>query len=187
MSDDMMNMILAEADQKMQAAVEHTRSEFGKIRTGRANPALITDLPVEYYGTKAPLQQLASVSVPEPRMLLISPFDQTAMKEIERTLSAADLNPSNDGQNIRVIFPELTEERRREYVKLARERAEDGRIAIRNVRRAAKSDLADLEEEGEATEDDLRRGDKALQDVTDKHVQMIDTLLANKEKELLEV
>jgi ribosome recycling factor len=186
-SDDMMRMILSDADEKMRAAVEHTRSEFGKIRTGRANPGLITDLPVEYYGAKAPLQQLASVSVPEPRMLLISPFDQTAMKEIERTLAAADLNPSNDGQNIRVIFPELTEERRKEYVRLARERAEDGRIAIRNVRRAAKSDLADLEEEGEATEDDLHRADKALQDVTDKHVQMIDTLLANKEKELLEV
>jgi ribosome recycling factor len=186
-SDEMVKMILSDAQEKMQAAVAHTSSEFGKIRTGRANPGLITDLPVEYYGAKTPLQQLASVSVPEPRMLLVSPFDATAMKEIERTLSAADLNPSNDGQNIRVVFPELTEERRKEYVKLARERAEDGRIAIRNVRRGAKSDLADLEEEGEATEDEHRRADKALQDVTDKHVQQIDTLLANKEKELLEV
>jgi ribosome recycling factor len=186
-SDEMVKMILADAQEKMQAAVAHTSSEFGKIRTGRANPGLITDLPVEYYGAKTPLQQLASVSVPEPRMLLVSPFDATAMKEIERTLSAADLNPSNDGQNIRVIFPELTEERRKEYVKLARERAEDGRIAIRNIRRGAKSDLADLEEEGDATEDEHRRADKALQDVTDKHVQQIDTLLANKEKELLEV
>jgi ribosome recycling factor len=186
-SDDMMKMILSDADEKMQAAVAHTQAEFGKIRTGRANPGLITDLPVEYYGTKTPLQQLASVSVPEPRMLLVNPFDQTAMKEIERSLAAADLNPSNDGQNIRVIFPELTEERRREYVKLAKERAEDGRIAIRNVRRSAKSDLGDLEAEGEATQDDLRRAEDDLQALTDKHVTHIDSLLANKEKELLEV
>jgi ribosome recycling factor len=186
-SAELISVILSDADEKMQAAVSHTQSEFGKIRTGRANPGLITDLPVEYYGAKTPLQQLASVSVPEPRMLLISPFDATATKEIERTLSAADLNPSNDGQHIRVVFPELTEERRKEYVKLAKERAEDGRIAIRNIRRAAKSDLADLEDDGEATEDEHRRADKSLQDLTDKHVRQIDSLLANKEKELLEV
>ncbi len=183
----MIDDTMTDAELRMSGAVDHTRSEFGKIRTGRANPQLITDLMVEYYGAMTPLQQLASVSVPEPRMLLVNPFDASAMKEIERTLSAADLNPSNDGQNIRVIFPELTEERRREYVKVTKDRAEDGRIAIRNVRRGAKSDLAGLEDEGEATEDDLRRADKDLQDLTDKHVQHIDSLLANKEKELLEV
>lgn len=187
MSDDMMNMILSDADDKMGAAVEHTRTEFGKIRTGRANPALITDLPVEYYGAKAPLQQLASVSVPEPRMLLVSPFDQTAMKEIERTLAAADLNPSNDGQNIRVVFPELTEERRRDYIKLARAKAEEGRIAVRNVRRPAKDALQTLEDEGEIGADEHDRYAKRLEEMTANHINRIDQLLEGKERELLEV
>jgi ribosome recycling factor len=188
-SDDMIAAILADADEKMAGAVSHTQGEFAKIRTGRANPGLITDLPVEYYGAPTPLQQLASVSVPEPRMLLVNPFDQSALKEIERAIAGADLglNPSNDGQHIRVVFPELTEERRREYVKLAKERAEEGRIAIRNIRRSAKSDIGEVEAEGEATEDEARRADKDLQDLTDRHIGQIDTLLGNKEKELLEV
>jgi ribosome recycling factor len=185
----MISMILSDADEKMQAAISHTQGEFGKIRTGRANPTLITDLKVEYYGAPTPLQQLANVTVPEPRMLMITPFDQSSLKEIERSISGSDLNlnPNSDGSVIRVVFPELTEERRREYVKLARERAEDGRIAIRNVRRAAKQDIADLLDDGEATEDDAHRADKQLQDLTDKHVGQVDALLANKEKELLEV
>jgi ribosome recycling factor len=189
MSDDMIEVILSDADEKMQGAIAHTRSEFGKIRTGRANPTLITDLPVEYYGTQTPLQQLANVSVPEPRMLTVNPFDASALKEIERAIAAADLglNPSNDGQLIRVVFPELTEERRKQFVKLARERAEEGRVSVRNIRRSAKSDIAELEDEGEATEDDVRRADKRLQDITDRHIAQIDALLAAKEKELLEV
>jgi ribosome recycling factor len=180
---------LAEAEQKMDAAVEHTRAEFAKIRTGRANPGLISDLRVDYYGTPTPLQQLAGVSVPEPRMLVVTPYDKNAMKEIERSISSADLglNPSNDGNVIRVVFPELTEERRKEFVKLARERAEDGRVAIRNVRRHAKTDLTRLDDDGEITEDEHRRADKQLQDLTDRHVGRVDELLENKERELLEV
>ncbi len=185
----MISAILADADEKMQGAIEHTKGEFAKIRTGRANPQLITTLPVEYYGVPTPLQQLANISVPEPRMLLVSPFDQSSLKAIERAIASADLglNPSNDGQVIRVVFPELTEERRREFVRLARERAEEGRVAIRNVRRAAKTDIADMMEEGELGEDESHRADKRLQDLTDRHIATIDTLLANKEKELLEV
>ncbi len=189
MSADQMGDILTEAELKMDAAVEHTQTEFAKIRTGRANPGLITDLQVSYYGAPTPLQQLASVSVPEPRLLLVNPFDASALKEIERAISGADLglNPASDGQVIRVVFPELTEERRREYVKVARERAEDGRVAVRNARRSAKSDIAGLQDSGDATEDDVRRGDKSLQDLTDTHVERVDALLANKERELLEV
>ncbi|HVM20311.1 MAG TPA: ribosome recycling factor [Egibacteraceae bacterium] len=185
----MIDELMMEAELKMSAAVDHTRGEFAKIRTGRANPGLITDLPVEYYGAPTPLQQVAGVSVPEPRMLLVSPYDQSALKAIERAIAQADLglNPSNDGKVIRVVFPELTEERRKEFVRLARERAEEGRIAIRNVRRSAKHDIGKLANDSEITEDDERRADKELQDVTDKYVHEIDALLANKEKELLEV
>jgi ribosome recycling factor len=181
--------LLTEAELKMDGAVEHTRGEFGKIRTGRANPGLITDLPVDYYGAPTPLQQLAGVSVPEPRMLLVSPYDQTALKAIDRAIASADLglNPSNDGKVIRVVFPELTEERRKEFVRLARERAEEGRISIRNVRRGTKSDFAKLLHDSEITEDEERRADKALQDLTDRYVHEIDNLLAHKEKDLLEV
>ncbi|HUH08359.1 MAG TPA: ribosome recycling factor [Egibacteraceae bacterium] len=180
---------LNEAEQKMSAAVEHTRSEFGKVRTGRANPGLITDLPVEYYGSPTPLQQLAGVSVPEPRLLLVTPYDRSALKEIERAIQSADLglNPSNDGNVIRLAFPELTEERRKEFVRLARERAEEGRVSVRNVRRHIKSDIAKMAEAGEIAEDEAHRADKSLQDLTDRFVSEIDTLLSNKERELLEV
>lgn len=185
----MIDDVLSEANEKMAAAVRHTQSEFAKIRTGRANPQLVTDLPVEYYGAKTPLQQLAGVSVPEPRMLLINPFDQSAMKEIERAIQSADLglNPSSDGKVIRVVFPELTEERRKEFVRLARERAEEGRISIRTVRRQAKSDLAEYAGEGMITEDDQRRGEQSLQKLTDRFVGEIDEHLGHKETELLEV
>jgi ribosome recycling factor len=181
--------LMMEAELKMTAAVDHTRGEFGKIRTGRANPGLITDLLVDYYGAPTPLQQVAGVSVPEPRMLLVSPYDQQALRNIERAIATADLglNPSNDGKVIRVVFPELTEERRKEFVRLARERAEEGRVAIRNVRRGAKHDISKLKENSEITEDEERRADKALQDLTDRYVHEIDGLVANKEKELLEV
>ncbi len=185
----MIDDLLTEAELKMSAAVDHTRGEFGKIRTGRANPGLITDLPVDYYGSPTPLQQVAGVSVPEPRMLLVSPYDQQALKNIERAISQADLglNPSNDGKVIRVVFPELTEERRKEFVRLARERAEEGRISVRNIRRSVKAEIGKLADNSEITEDDERRADKALQDITDKYVHEIDTLLSHKEKELLEV
>lgn len=185
----MIEDVLKEGESKMKAAVGHTQGEFAKIRTGRANPGLVADLPVEYYGTPTPLQQIAGISVPEARMLVINPYDASALKDIERAIAAADLglNPSNDGSIIRVVFPELTEERRKEYVRLARERAEDGRVAIRNVRRQAKQDISGLADESAIAEDDARRADRRLQDITDRYVSEIDTLLGNKEKELLEV
>lgn len=186
---ELIDEILADADRRMEAAVDHTRSEFGKIRTGRANPNLIANLPVEYYGNPTPLQQIAGISVPEARMLVVNPYDASAIKEIERAIAAADLglNPSSDGQVIRVVFPDLTEERRREFVKLARERAEEGRVSVRNVRRAAKTDIEALQGEGEASEDEVHRAEKSLQDLTDRHVGRIDSLLAAKEDELMEV
>lgn len=184
-----MNEPLDEAEARMAGAVAHTREEFGKIRTGRANPALVADLPVAYYGTQTPLQQIAGVTVPEPRMLLISPYDQTALRDIERSIQQSDLgvNPSSDGSVVRVVFPELTEERRRDYVRLARDRAEEGRVAVRNVRRHAKSEIARLTEAGELSRDEGHRDSDALQALTDRYVSEIDKLLANKERELLEV
>jgi ribosome recycling factor len=185
----MIDDVLTDAELKMDTAVDHTRDQFGKIRTGRANPQLISELAVEYYGTRTPLQQLAGISVPEPRMLVVNPYDSSALKEIERAIATSDIgvNPTNDGTVIRIVFPDLTEERRKEYVKVARERAEEGRVSIRNVRRSAKSDLDKLEESSDITQDDHRRAEKTLQDLTDTYVATIDSLLSNKEKELLEV
>lgn len=185
----MIEDILRDAGQKMEAAVRHARGEIARIRTGRANPGLITDLSVAYYGTQVPLQQLAGVSAPEPRMLVVSPYDRNALKEIERAIQSSDLglNPSNDGEVIRVVFPELTEERRRQFVRLAKERAEEGRTAVRNVRRHAKAEIDRLARDGEVGEDDARRADKRLQEMTDQHVNMIDHMVSTKEKELLEV
>lgn len=184
-----MDDILDEAELKMDDSVSHTREEFARIRTGRANPTLLTDLPVQYYGTTTPLQQIAGVTAPEARMLLINPYDRSALGDIEKAIISGDLglNPSNDGNVIRIVLPELTEERRKQYVKMARERAEEGRIAIRNTRRAAKSDLEDLEKEGEISEDDLRRAEDDLQRRTDTAIKRIDDLLEAKEADLLEV
>lgn len=186
---DQLDEVLTDAELKMDAALDHTRGEFGKIRTGRANPQLVTDLPVEYYGSPTPLQQLAGVTVPEPRMLLVTPYDKSAMKEIERAINASDLglNPNNDGQVIRVVFPELTEERRRQFVRLARERAEESRVGIRNTRRAARSAIGKLADAGEVADDEAQRAEARLQELTDRHVAEVDKLLANKEKELLEL
>ncbi len=185
----MLEEILAEAEQKMSAAVDHTQGEFAKIRTGRANPGLIADLKVDYYGTPTPLQQIAGVTAPEARMLLVNPYDKKALRDIERAIASADLglNPSNDGEVIRVIIPELTEERRKQFVKLARDRAEEGRIAIRNVRRHAKQDIERLASDGDVSDDDARRAEDDLQKRTDKAVARIDELLSRKEEELMEV
>jgi len=183
------NEILDDAELKMDAAVDHVRGEFGKIRTGRANPQLITDLKVDYYGTPTPLQQLAGVSVPEPRMLVVSPYDRSAMRDIERAISISDLGltPNNDGQVIRVVFPELTEERRKQFVRLARERAEEGRVAIRNVRRSARTAVGKLADSGDIPDDEAQRAEVRLQELTDRYVGQVDQVLANKERELLEV
>lgn len=185
----MIDDVLTEAELRMSDTVDHTRGEFAKIRTGRANPGLITNLPVEYYGTRTPLQQIAGVSVPEPRMLLVNPYDHNALRDIERAIQSADLgiNPTNDGTVIRVVFPELSQERRQDFVRLARERAEEGRVAIRNIRRGAKSDLDTLEKDGEISQDEQRRSEADLQKLTDTYIATIDELLVNKERELLEV
>ena len=185
----MIDDALTEAELRMSDTVDHTRGEFAKIRTGRANPGLIANLPVDYYGTKTPLQQIAGVSVPEPRMLLVNPYDQNALRDIARAIQAADLgiNPSNDGSVIRVVFPELSQERRKDFVRLARERAEEGRVAVRNIRRGAQSTLESLQRDGDITEDEERRAEVDLQKLTDTYVGSIDELLANKERELMEV
>jgi len=181
--------LLTEAEHKMELATEHVASEFSTVRTGRANPQLLQRITVEYYGSPTPLQQLASISVPEPRLLVVHPFDKSTVNDIERALQTSDLslNPSNDGSVIRIAFPPLTEERRKDLIKVVRERAEEGRIAIRNVRRHSKDELEKLQKDGEIGEDDLMRAEKELQQMTDKHVAEIDELLEHKEQELMEV
>lgn len=183
----MIDELLAEAKTKMDLAIEHTVGEFATVRTGRANPGLLSRITVEYYGTQTSLQQIAGFSVPEPRMLLVQPYDKTAINAIEKAIMKADLglNPSNDGNIIRLIFPQLTEERRRELIRVVRQLAEDGRIAVRNVRRHTKDDIEALE--GDVSEDDVHRAEKTLQEMTDTHVIRIDELLEKKEAELLEV
>lgn len=183
----MIEELLEEARDKMDHAVDHVASEFGTVRTGRANPQILNRVMVEYYGTPTPLQQLATFSVPEPRLLVISPFDKASIPAIEKGLAEADLglNPSNDGQVMRLSFPPLTEERRRDLIKVVKGMAEDGRVAVRNVRRHTKSDMEALH--GEISDDDIRRAEKELQDLTDRFVAKIEELLARKEAELLEV
>ncbi len=183
----MIDELLAEATSKMDQAISHTIDEFGTIRTGRANPGLLHRITVDYYGTPTPLQQIAGFSVPEARMLVVQPYDKTSITAIEKAIMKADLglNPSNDGNIIRLAFPQLTEERRRELIRMVRHLAEDGRVAIRNVRRHIKDDIESLE--GDVSEDDVRRAEKVLQEMTDAHVHKIDDLLQKKEEELLEV
>jgi ribosome recycling factor len=183
----MISDLLTEAELRMDQAVEHVASEFGTVRTGRANPQLLHRISVEYYGSPTPLQQLASVAVPEPRLLVVQPFDKSTVSDIERAIQQADLglNPTNDGSVIRIAFPPLTEERRKELIRVVRHMAEEGRVSVRNVRRASKTDMEDLH--GEISDDDIRRGEEELQKLTDGFTERIDKLLANKEEELLEV
>lgn len=183
----MIGDLLAEAEHKMGQAVDHVASEFATVRTGRANPQLLHRVTVDYYGSPTPLQQLASISVPEPRMLLVQPYDKSSVPNIERALRTSDLglNPSSDGNVIRIAFPPLTEERRKELIRVVRAMAEEGRVAVRNVRRHSKSEMEALH--GEISDDDIRRGEDELQKLTDRYVEEIDRLLAHKEEELLEV
>ena len=183
----MIKDLLGEADGKMAQAVEHTAVEFSTVRTGRANPGLLHRIMVDYYGTQTSLQQIAGFSVPDARMLVVQPYDKSALPDIERAILEADLglNPSNDGNIIRLAFPALTEERRKDLIRVVRHLAEEGRVAIRNIRRHTKDEVEALE--GDVSEDDVRRGEKDLQDLTDKYVERIDELLAHKEAELLEV
>jgi ribosome recycling factor len=173
----------------MDKAVEVAKADFGNIRTGRVNPGIFNKVTAEYYGTQTPLNQLASFHVPEPRMVIIQPFDKATLGTIEKAIRNSDLgvNPSNDGVIIRVIFPELTEERRREYIKTARSKAEDSRVAIRNIRRHAKDALDKMVKNSEAGEDEVRRAERDLQELTDTYVAQVDELLKHKEAELLEV
>jgi ribosome recycling factor len=178
-----------EAKEKMHKAVVHLQEEFGAVRTGRASPALVEKLRVDYYGSEVPLQQLAGFSVPEPRVLVISPYDKGALKSIEKAIQQSDLgvNPSNDGAIIRLTFPELTADRRKDLVKVVKARAEDGRVAVRNVRRHIRQELEQLERDGDLSQDELERIEKDLEKLTHDVVAEIDTMLGHKEKELLEV
>lgn len=176
---------IAAARERMQKSVDSTRSEFTTLRTGRANPALLDRVVVNYYGAPTPLKQLANIGAPEPRLLTVTPFDKGAMKDIEKAISDAELgfNPANDGQLIRLPVPELTEDRRKDMVKLARKMAEDGRIAVRNIRRDAITEIKN----GDETEDEVRRAEGDVQKVTDEFIAMIDAALKAKEAEIMEV
>ena len=185
----MIDETLFEAEEKMEKAVSVARDDFSGIRTGRANPAMFNKMTVDYYGSDTPIQQLASSATPEARLIVITPYDKTAMDGIERAIRDSDLgvNPASDGNVIRVALPELTEERRKEYVKQARSKAEDARIAIRNIRRQANQSLERMMKDGDAGEDDVKRAEKQLDEITNKHVASVDEMLKHKEAELLEV
>lgn len=186
---EMLGMVIEDCHDKMAKAIEHLKGEFGAVRTGRASPSLVEKLKVDYYGAETPLQQLAGFGVPSPRLLVISPYDKSSIKAIEKAIQNSDLGitPSNDGAVIRLTFPQLTEERRRELVKVVKNRAEEGRVAVRNVRRQARHDLEALEKDGDISRDDLERAEKELEKHTHTVVAQIDDLVAHKERELLEV
>ncbi|GGW75223.1 hypothetical protein GCM10010503_61030 [Streptomyces lucensis JCM 4490] len=180
---------LLEAEEKMEKAVVVAKEDFAAIRTGRAHPAMFNKIVADYYGAPTPINQLASFSVPEPRMAVVTPFDKSALRNIEQAIRDSDLgvNPSNDGNIIRVVFPELTEERRRDYIKVAKGKGEDAKVSIRSVRRKAKDAIDKLIKDGEVGEDEGRRAEKELDDLTAKYVAQVDELLKHKEAELLEV
>ena len=185
----MIDETLFEAEEKMERAIEHAKEEFAVIRTGRATPAMFSKITIDYYGTPTPLTQVASIAVPEPRMALIKPYENSLLSAMEKAIRDSDLgvNPNNEGTQIRINLPQMTEERRREMIKVARHKAEDARVAVRNVRRKAKEELDRIVKDGEAGEDDGRRGEKELDDLTHRFVAHVDELLKHKESELLEV
>jgi ribosome recycling factor len=189
MSDDMVSMVLDDTRERMNKVVVHTRAEFGNIRTGRAAPALVEKIPVDYYGATVPLQQLAGFSVPEARQLLITPYDRTTLGPIEKAIQNSDLglNPSNDGISIRLNFPPLTQDRRKELVKRVKHMAEEGKVAIRAIRREGRKDLESAEKGGDLSSDELTRAEKELDKVTHNIEADIDKALHEKEQELLEV
>jgi ribosome recycling factor len=187
--DSLVGLAMADARDKMAKAVSHAQEEFAAVRTGRAAPALIERIKVDYYGTEVPLRQIAGFNVPEARLLVVIPYDKTSIKAIEKALQNSDLgiNPSNDGQVIRLAFPPLTEERRKDLVKVVRHKAEEARVAVRNLRRASRHDLEGLEKEGEISSDELERAEKELERLTHEQVAEIDRVLQQKEQERLEV
>jgi ribosome recycling factor len=185
----MIDELLADARERMGKSVDATNQEFNTVRTGRASPALLDRITVDYYGAQTPLKQLATISAPEPRLLTIQPYDKSSIKAIEKAIDSSDLglHPSNDGNLIRLSIPELTEERRKDLVKMVRHIAEEGRVAIRNVRRDVMHDLRELKSEGEAGSDDEHRAEVELQKLTDSRIGELDALLKGKEAEILEV
>jgi ribosome recycling factor len=180
---------LADAKDRMHKAIMHLKEEMGSIRTGRASPALLSRITVDYYGATVPLQQLASITVPEPRTLMVQPFDKNSIQSVEKALQSSDLGitPSNDGQVIRLNIPQLTEERRRELIRVVHGRAEEGRVAVRNVRRHHKDELEKLEKDRAISEDDLKRAERDLQKLTDQFISEVDEILVHKEQELKEI
>jgi ribosome recycling factor len=185
----MVKEALADAEERMKGAITALEQNLATIRTGRASPALVERLMVEYYGTPTPLQQLATISAPEPRLLTIKPFDPSSLKDIERGILASDLGltPSNDGKLIRLNIPPLTEERRKELIKVVHHRLEEARVAVRNIRRAAHDDLREFEKEKVISEDDLKRGETDLQKLTDKYIEKVDEHGQRKEAEIKEI
>ena len=185
----MIDETLFEAEEKMESAVEHAKEEFAAIRTGRATPAMFSKIMVDYYGAPTPVTQMASVGVPEPRMVIVKPYDNSQLGAIERAIRDSDLgvNPNNEGTQLRIHLPQMTEERRRDMIKVARGKAEESRVAIRNVRRKAKEQLDKLVKDGDTGEDEGRRAEKELDDTTHKYVSVVDELVKHKEAELLEV
>ncbi|WP_370620019.1 ribosome recycling factor [Mumia sp. Pv 4-285] len=184
-----MDETLRDADSKMDKAVEHAREDFAAIRTGRAHPAMFAKITADYYGTPTPIQQLAGFQIPEPRVVIVSPYDMGAKGAIEKAIRESDLgvNPTDDGKVLRLSLPQLTEDRRKEYIKLAKSKAEEGRVAVRNIRRSAKQAMDKAEKDGEISKDDVTGAEKRLDALTKKHVDHIDELVKNKEQELLEV
>jgi len=180
---------LFEAEEKMDKAVEHSKEDLGAIRTGRATPGMFAKIAPDYYGAPTPVNQLASIAVPEARMAIIKPFDASSLNAIEKAIRDSDLgvNPTNDGTVIRIVFPQLTQERRRDLIKVARSRGEDAKVAIRNVRRHAKETLERINKDGDAGEDDVRRAEKELDESTARYVHVVDELMRHKEAELLDI
>lgn len=189
MDEDLVAMALDDIQERMSKAVEHARHDFASVRTGRATPALVEMMPIDYYGSQVTLRELAGFSVPEARLLVISPYDKGSIGAIERAIQMSDLgiSPSNDGQVIRLGFPALTEERRKDLVRLVRHKAEEGRVAVRNLRRTGRDELKAMEKDGALSTDELERVEKDLEKFTHEHVEAIDRLLSHKEQELLEV
>ncbi|GGM39704.1 ribosome-recycling factor [Longimycelium tulufanense] len=185
----MIDETLLDAEEKMEKAVSVAKDELATVRTGRANPAMFHGIAVDYYGSPTPINQLASISVPEARMAVIKPYDASQLRSIEKAIRDSDLgvNPTNDGTIIRVVIPQLSEERRREMVKIAKHKGEEAKVSIRNIRRKAKDELDRIAKDGEAGEDDVARAEKELQHLTDKYVAQVDVLVKHKETELLEV
>lgn len=185
----MIDDTLLEAEEKMERAIEHAKEEFATIRTGRATPAMFSKIVVDYYGSPTPVPQMASIAIPEPRMAIIKPYDASQLRAMERAIRDSDLgvNPANEGTQLRIVLPQMTEERRRDMIKVARHKGEDAKVAIRNVRRKAKEELDRIVKDGEAGEDEVRRAEKELEDLTHKYVGHVDEIIKHKETELLEV